>query len=404
MRNFKDLIVNPLLKVKSGLETLSPARDMTPEAVVLRQTKSSDLLTRLWDGGGTDLSPFTKSFVDMMGEDKLRQSLADALEAYGSVQTIHKLRASNAYQVETEHFKLDVLFERDRSGKVKGIFIKSPFYKVDSIEDCLQKMAENAPKFGALLRKNGAAVAEKNAQVPMAVCQAHKIFLVDAIVKRIAEKKLSWFDKVCLEPELNSYPKSVLFERHSEALVRIGIVMQHMIGASDNSAADTLHKLLGSRVLETSPNRTPYLTSRQFYQLKANAELAAAYRDGTEQQRRDILEQLEDKPLPEYETIAMPYQRGVEWYASAEELCDAMENVAGEKVMRVNPGNAEKTDWGKIAFKAGNELGVLNFTYGLTALDGAKWQIALTWNSEEYLPEGTLLGLTNSLLKLLKSA
>ncbi|WP_093191757.1 serine hydrolase [Pseudovibrio sp. Tun.PSC04-5.I4] len=402
MRSIKEMFLDPIMSVKSALEKLSPANRITPEMVALRNTSEIDLLFQLWNANGEDLSMFTKGFLSIVGEQSLRRSLEDALAAYGKAQDISKATQKNAYFVKTAHFQLTVLLERERSGKIKGLFIRPPLYKVESLDECLALMQEIVPSVSFLIRKNGEDFFAKDADKALAIGPAYKLFVMKELARRVANGELKWNQKVRLEKELESHPVGNLYAKTRGGLVTLQTVAQHMCATSDNSAADVIIKLLGANSLETCVDRTPFLTSRQFYQLKADHKLAESYRTADEAKRRKILNKIIDRPLPAIEDVADPYLPGVEWYASANELCDTIQDVAKEKAMQLNHGIAEKTDWSRIAFKAGSEIGVLNFTYDLKGLNGSHWQVAVTWNAPDILPEGKILGLTNALLQELK--
>ncbi|MFS8184934.1 serine hydrolase [Pseudovibrio denitrificans] len=402
MRTFKEMFLDPILSVKDALENLSPAKRITPEMIELRNTSDADLLFKVWNGNGEDLSMFTDGFLSLVGKEGLRRSLEDALAAYGSTQEISKETQKNAFLVKTTHFNVTVLLERERSGKIKGLFIKPALYLVEGLEDCLSRMQEVASSSSLLIRKDGVEFFSKDAGRPLAIGPAYKLFVMQELVRRVNSGELKWNQKVRLERDLESHPESNLYAKMKGGLVTLQAVAQHMMAASDNSAADVILNLIGTKPLETCEERTPFLTSRQFYQLKADRKLAEKYGQADVAQRQEILEKIEERSLPAIEDVADPYLTGVEWYASAEELCDVIADIAEDKAMQFNPGLAEKTDWQRIAFKAGSEIGVLNFTYDLKGLNGTHWQVALTWNHEDILPEGTLLGLTNALLQELK--
>ncbi|KZK90573.1 hypothetical protein PsAD46_02194 [Pseudovibrio sp. Ad46] len=402
MRTLKEMFLDPILSLKDALENLSPAKRITPEMIALRNTSDMDLLFQVWNGNGDDLSMFSTGFLSLVGEQGLKRSLEDALAAYGAAQEISKETQKNAFLVKTTHFKIVVLLERERSGKIKGLFIKPALYQVENLDECLSLMQEITGTSSLLIRKDGVEFFSKNADQPLAIGPAYKLFVMQELVRRVKSGELKWNQKVRLEKDLESHPVSSLYAKMSGGLVTLQVVAQHMMAASDNSAADVVLNLIGTKPLETREERTPFLTSRQFYQLKADRDLAEKYGQADVAKRRKILEKIEERSLPAIEDVADPYLSGVEWYASAEELCDVIGEIADDKAMQFNPGLAEKTDWQRIAFKAGSEIGVLNFTYDLKGLNGTHWQVAVTWNHEDILPEGKLLGLTNALLQELK--
>lgn len=137
MRSIKEMFLDPIMSVKTALEKLSPANRITPEMLALRKTSELDLLFQLWNANGEDLSMFTKGFLSIVGEQSLRRSLEDAFATYGKALEISKATQKNAYFVTTTQFQLTVLLERERAGKIKGLFIRPPLYKVESLMSAL---------------------------------------------------------------------------------------------------------------------------------------------------------------------------------------------------------------------------------------------------------------------------
>jgi beta-lactamase class A len=175
-----------------------------------------------------------------------------------------------------------------------------------------------------------------------------------------------------------------------------------MITISDNTATDTLIRLVGRESVEAALGIAPVLTTRELFTLKAEADLAARYISGNLEERRQVLAELAARPLPDMSKANAPYHPEMEWHLSATTLCDLIGSVADLDVMQINPGVANAADWQSVAFKGGSESGVLNLTTMVTATDGTRYCVAATWNSDSSVDEAKATASYASLLGLLK--
>ena len=103
-----------------------------------------------------------------------------------------------------------------------------------------------------------------------------------------------------------------------------------MISLSDNTATDILIKQVSRKSIESisSSNNIPFLTTRELFILKGsqNRKLLQRYRKSDAKQRREILAELANKPLPDVNEFidTNPNALDVEWFYNAEELCELM--------------------------------------------------------------------------------
>lgn len=159
-----------------------------------------------------------------------------------------------------------------------------------------------------------------------------------------------------------------------------------MISQSDNTATDALIQLVGRESIEalTTRNR-PFLTTREFFILKApqNQTFLDRYRQGNLEQKRQVLNELTQVPLPAIASVSStPTALDIEWFFTPRELCYLMANAANLPLMSVNPGNlVNPDDWSSVAYKGGSEPGVLNHTTELRSHNGKTYCISATWNN-----------------------
>ena len=182
-----------------------------------------------------------------------------------------------------------------------------------------------------------------------------------------------------------------------------------MISQSDNTATDVLIHLVGRGAVEAiaPPRNRPFLTTREAFILKSprNQDLLSRYRAGNEAARRELMREIQNRPLPTPEDFGSA-GRGVlaldvEWFFSTRELCALMARVADLPLMGIDPGVASRRDWVRIAFKGGSEPGVLNLTTLVEARNQRTVCVSATWNNDAPL-DGRLDGLYGAILNMLR--
>ncbi|MDD7910892.1 serine hydrolase [Pseudovibrio exalbescens] len=398
-------MVQGLKNIQAGLQKLSPAKRLTPEAMALRAMTPEDLIFRIWAAEPEDLSMFSSGFLQVVAPDALKASLQQARSVYGPAVEVARDHKGPGYLVTTQDFVLPVLLDRARAGHASGFFIKSPRSRLTNIQDILQAMRELAPRHSHLLIKDGHVEAQYNAQVRLAIGSSFKMWVLEALRAKLKAGNLKATQKLRLSEEFASLPGGLVSGKNIGGLQSVKAVTQQMIANSDNSAADLIINLVGARTLDGADGRTPFLTTRQFFQLKADPALADRYAAASTDERLAILAELADRPLPGPDAAALPYKEGLQWYASAEELCEIIEKVGDDPAMKIFLGAAEKADWHHVAYKGGSEIGVLNFTYQLETKGGTKYRLSATWNDPSApINEPKALALMASLLEGFKKA
>lgn len=250
-------------------------------------------------------------------------------------------------------------------------------------------------------------LASINPDVPLAVGSAFKMAIAAALKDLVELGAASWDDVITLEASDISLPSGILQAWPVGTPMTLQSLATLMISISDNTATDALLRFVGRERVEmyTTFNR-PLLSTREFFILKdsANTELLEAYRQGDVEDRRAVLEQLKNLPLPPVTVLDDgPVALDVEWYFTVSELANLIAYVQDLPFMSVNPGVANPADWQHVAYKGGSEPGVLNLTTLVVGNSGTTYIISATWNNhQEVLDETRFFGLYNGLLSALK--
>lgn len=344
---------------------------MSPQQVIERLFTTSRLQTR-W---------FTPSFLQAISASQIEQLIQSLVQQFGAFQRVESV--NGGYQVVLERATIPTQISLNSAGQVEGLFFEPPMQGI-SLDEAIAQI-EAMPGMNSLLVQQGdRELAVVNADQPLAVGSAFKLVVLKALQQQIAAGDRRWDEVVTLQSEWKSLPSGILQDWPEGSPLTLETLATLMISISDNTATDALIDLVGREALEAiSPRNRPFLTTRSLFALKnpENVALLEAYRTGNEAQRRDVLAQAEQAPLPSAELFqGNPIALDVEWLISTRELCQLMQAVEALPLMHVNPGVAKPTDWASVSYKGGSEPGVLNLTTWLKGKTGAAFCVSATWN------------------------
>ncbi len=261
------------------------------------------------------------------------------------------------------------------------------------------------------------AFAAHNADEPMAIGSAFKLYVLSALVDEIANGKRTWGDVVALTER--SFPSGVLQNWPEGSPVTLHTLATQMIAISDNTATDQLIAALGRETVEaelalanhSNPDlNIPFLTTRELFLLKLGGdEVLEAYPEMSLEERRSALANLrdEDADLDDIQRVFSGGPRAieVEWFANAQDLSSVFARISRDpialEILSINHGMPDEhfEGWDFVGFKGGSEPGVVNFSWLLQNAAGDYWTLIMSWNNpEEVVSEIELLGIAQTIL------
>lgn len=305
-------------------------------------------------------------------------------------------------RVQLSRASVPVRIGFDADGRIDMLWFGIP-QSVDATLDSLTQDFEAAAAgdISILVVRDSETVLERNADRPMAVGSAFKLLVLQAYETAIATGDLRRDTVVAFEEQDRSLPSGTLQVLPAGTPVTLELLATLMIQISDNTATDTLMRVLGRQRIETlSPRNAPFLTTRELFQLIAvGDDLRARYAAGTRAERAGILEDLAGAPLPEVAAIGRKATwHQVEWFLSAHELCALLIKLDGAPALtaRDSPLLAS-LGWPHFSFKGGSEFGVLNFSAIGTTPEGDKICAVLTANADTAMSEIALAPMFSAL-------
>lgn len=334
---------------------------------------------------------FAPSFLAAVPAVKVREIVAELTKAVG--QPVAITEDGNGYAVETATHVIDTEVTLDAEGRIAGLLFQAPVALTASLTETFDKLATLSPTVSFLAETDGKTLAAKDADTPLAVGSAFKLGVLKVLVGDIAAGRRHWDDVARLEVGDLSLPSGDMRLYPVGSPVTLHTLAAEMISKSDNTATDALIRLVGADRVAGALGIDTVLTTRAFFQLKADKPLADAYAKGSAGERAAIVAQLAGRDLPEIHAASTPYQPDVEWMIPARQLCHLALELSDADVFAINPGPIRTGAWKRIAFKGGSELGVLNLTAALIGEDGRRHCLSVTLNGDKEIDETAAAGL-----------
>lgn len=368
---------------------------MTPEATLEKLFTSEDIKAE-W---------FASEFLAQVPINQIKTIIFGVKNQLGIYQGVEK--DGNDYVVNFSQGSVATKIALNNKGQITGLLLQ-PGLKISSLSEAIAEFKKLPGKVGFIVKEDYSTIADFNAKTTLAVGSAFKLAVLKTLKVQIASGQKSWSDIVTLQEIDKSLPSGILQTWPDNSPLTLQTLANLMISMSDNTATDILIKQVGRESIESnySQNNIPFLTTRELFTLKSsqNRKLLERYRQSDEKQRRQILAELANQPLPDVSEFieTNPNALDVEWFYNAEELCELMQEVADLPLMSINPGIANPKDWERVAFKGGSEPGVINLTTWLKGKNGKQYCVVATWNnSDAPVDEGKFAALYGGVISFL---
>ena len=372
---------------------------------------------------------YHKALLKQVSEDKLLALYKGFFTKHGRiVDVIPQKRTTPESGKFTLAFEkgvemdLTLTINKQKPPKIIGLWFGPPaasFKDIPSIMKEIEKLQGKVNFQVARLDDEIKVIHALHAERVLAIGSAFKLYLLGTIV----EHARPWDDVVELTDDHKSLPSGVLQGWPDGSPVTVHTLASEMISISDNTATDHLLHYLGRKTVEsqleimgnTDPERSrPMLATLEMFKIKSNQKLLRKYIKADVAKRRRLLKGRVKKMSRENLT---PYADGtpvaiesVEWFASAADLCRAMDwfrRRNDEKALDILAINVAiphlKNEFDYIGYKGGSEPGVLNFTWLLRTKKGKHYALSMGWNNpgDDGVELKTYLGLAQATLRLL---
>ena len=378
---------------------------------------------------------FSPAFLKEVPASQLGSLTAQLTTEHGAIMTIDEFRyrgnGSATFEIVFEKARADATLQLDMAApyRVSGFRITN----VAPIDDTPVKILED---FAALPGQVGFGVYQLASDEPqsiltnkgysqLAVGSTFKLYVLSALAREISAGQRSWSDVVALgEPSL---PSGQLQDWPTGSPVTLHTLATLMVSISDNTATDTLIRLLGRDAIEaellasghSDPEAAlPILTTTEFFVLKNQPDRVAAWTAAADAEARKTL-------LAEWApTLTAPNANlgklmtagptaidSIEWFASSEDIArifTRLRDVGSLEVLGILGINtvmseSEAAGWDYVGYKGGSETGVLNLSWLLKDKQGRWFSVSMSWNDPAAaVDEGKFIMLGKRLIGMLK--
>lgn len=257
-----------------------------------------------------------------------------------------------------------------------------------------------------------------------AIASSFKLYILAELDRAVGAGERNWSDVVRLGPK--SHPSGISQNWPDGSPVALHTLATLMISISDNSATDTLIRVIGqdrlARIVKATGHHKPdelrpFLMTRQASALKmpVHEYRRTQFLAASPAERKKLLAGFDraltlDSIDPRILTSKPNHIDQLEWFASPADMVKLLaylhRNASAESsaILAINPGIGPDAagKWGYFGYKGGSEPGVLSYNFLLRTMTGKDFAVTVNWNdSEQSLQESELLALTTRLINLL---
>ncbi|MEM6985400.1 MAG: serine hydrolase [Pseudomonadota bacterium] len=351
-----------------------------------RPTTVGDALLRLFNAEQVEAVFFTPSNRDTGLVERVSAIRDEYLSQYGPVRSVRE--DERFWLLEFDEAIVPVFATLDDEGGFVMLWVNiaeplSPPTLTD-IEGVLDEFGGTVSLY---IEREGRELFAREADTPLAVGSAFKVAVLQALRAQQSAGRIAPDRRVRLREHHKSLPSGRLHLETAGKTFTLGTLTEAMIAESDNTATDMLIDLVGAESIESlTPRNSPFLTTVQFFKLKdpAQADLRATWQQGDPETRRDVLSELEQRPLPPLSIFGtQPLALDIEWFISAREMCGHLRAVGFDWAMTRNAAQLDRSRWSRVAYKGGSEPGVFHQSFLLQDSSGRVSCAIGTWNNPE---------------------
>ena len=312
--------------------------------------------------------------------------------------------------------------------RISGLLLTSFEAAATSLDEVLATIDALPGRQGLLIQRLEEAdprpIAALDPDGRYAIASSFKLYILAELDRAVRAGERQWSDVVQLGPK--SHPSGISQNWPDKAPMTLHTLATLMISISDNSATDTLIRVIGQEQLaeivriaghHDPAEMYPMLMTRQASALKmpVHAERRDRFLAANPAEREKLLAEF-DKALTlesldlRLLTSKPNFIDQLEWFATPRDMIRLLayidRNASDEtrSLLTVNPGIGQDAarKWSYFGYKGGSEPGVLSYNFLLRSNAGESYAVSLLWNNEAAsLQDSALLALTTRLVNLL---
>ena len=413
-----------LLLLACSAVTLPHSASAQTEAVISEQLSArADDVLRLLQGEEIEDEVFDENFRNAVPPAQFRALTGQVRAQQGQALAILSITPRNANSAiikisfEKSIGTINLDLENTAPHRVSGLLLTGFEAAGDSLDDVLAAIDALPGRQGLLIQPlDGAAdsspIAALDPDGRYAIASAFKLYILAELDRAVRAGERKWSDVVQLGPK--SHPSGISQNWPDGSPVTLHTLATLMISISDNSATDTLIRIIGQDKLA---ELRPFLMTRQASALKmsVHAERRAGFLAAGPAERQKLLTEFDsaltlDSLDSRILTNRPNFIDQLEWFATPVDMVSLLaylnHNASAETraILAINPGIGldAASKWNYLGYKGGSEPGVLSFNFLLRSKTAKSYAVSVNWNNaDQSLQESELLALTTRLVNLL---
>lgn len=364
---------------------------MIADGAAAEPRSDENALRALWSDPESSRDLFSESFLRQVPIVRIAEIVTELVSKCGEIEAVNPSGDTGHHVLRTTWCELPTRIHRNWSGEILGLRFGAPARRDTSLADVLGALKHFDGKVSYAVLENGDLIAGEAPREPLAVGSAFKLVVLAALRERIESGKADWADVLTLADRHISLPPGRMRNMPPGSPLTLHTLAASMIAQSDNTATDVLIEYVGRERLEALSGLVPFLTTREFFQLKSEPDLYARYAAAEPSERHAFLSELSNRPLPGVDRVLRPLQPEAEWRISTAALCGWMARVAELGMTQIYSGPVDRSRWERVSYKSGSEIGVLNLTASVRDRTDREFCVSATWNATRSIEAGPLV-------------
>ena len=417
-----------------GPLTKSEAQAQTIAAISPQLVQRADDVLRLLRGEEIEGQVFDENFRNAVPPEQFRSLVRHVTAQHGQPHEIASIapRSANSAILKVRFEKavgtITIDLENLPLHRVSGLLLTGFEAAGNSLDEVVAAIDALPGRQGLLIRQLGSddhpPLAALDPEGRYAIASSFKLYILAELDRAVRAGERKWSDVVRLGPK--SHPSGISQNWPDGSPVTLHTLATLMISISDNSATDTLIRVIGqdklARIVEATGHHNPdelrpLLMTRQASALKMpeHASGRGKYLAASPAERKKLLTEFDraltlDSIDPRILTSEPHHIDQLEWFASPADMVGLLAYLhrnASEQtreILAINPGIGPDAarKWDYLGYKGGSEPGVLSYNFLLRSKKGDVYAVSVNWNNrDQSLQESELLALTTRLVNLL---
>ena len=419
----------------SSLISIAGPSEAQTQADISEQlsTRADDVL-RLLQGEEIEAEVFDENFRNAVPPAQFRALAAQVRAQQGKPLAVESIVPQNAnsatlgIRFEKSIGTINLALENSPPHRIAGLLLTGFEAAGETVSEVLAAVDALPGRQGVLIQKleagNQPPIAALDPDGRYAIASAFKLYILAELDRAVQAGERKWSDVVTLGPK--SHPSGISQNWPDGSPTTLHTLATLMISISDNSATDTLIRVIGQDRLAAMVRAAghhrpddlrPFLMTRQASALKmpVHADLRTRFLSAGPTERERLLAEFDkDLTLDSLDSRLLTSKPNfidqLEWFATPRDMASLLAHLnsnAGPEtlaLLAINPGIGQDAarKWSYFGYKGGSEPGVLSYNFLLRSKAGDSYAISVNWNNaEQSLQESELLGLATRLVNLL---